>query len=150
MNKKEFMKNLKEALENDLPGAVVTENLNYYGSYIDSEIRSGRSEQEVVGGLGDPWAIARTIIETEKRNGNTYTYTVQDDGIRKEQSRGNRSTGSGSGDFGQTAKRILTIAVIILIIFCIVSAVLGVITALAPIVIPIVLIAAAIRLLRRR
>lgn len=148
MNKKEFMKNLKEALENDLPGAVVTENLNYYGSYIDSEIKSGRSEKEVVGGLGDPWAIARTIIETEKRNGNTYTYTAQDDAGREERS--GHSTGSGSGDFGRTAKRILTIAVIVLIVFCIISTVLGVITALAPIVIPIILVVAAVRMFQRR
>ena len=44
MTKKEFLIRLKRALGNDLSGAVVQENVEYYSSYIDDEIGKGRSE----------------------------------------------------------------------------------------------------------
>ena len=52
MTKKEFLIRLKRALGNDLSGAVVQENVEYYSSYIDDEIGKGRSEAEVTAELG--------------------------------------------------------------------------------------------------
>ena len=42
MTKNEFIIKLQEALENDLDAAAVRENVNYYSSYIDDEMRKGR------------------------------------------------------------------------------------------------------------
>ena len=53
------------ALSGKVSPGVVTENLNYYEDYINTEIRKGRSEEEVLAGLGDPRLIARTIVETD-------------------------------------------------------------------------------------
>ena len=63
MTREEFLKKLKEALENDLSGRIVQENVSYYESYIIEEIRKGRAESEVIEELGDPWVIARSIID---------------------------------------------------------------------------------------
>ena len=71
MTRSEFLNKLKEALANDLSGPVIQENVNYYSGYIADEVRKGRSEEEVVAELGDPWAIARTIIESLEIQGNT-------------------------------------------------------------------------------
>ena len=54
MNRSEFLDKLREALENDLSGPVVRENIEYYDSYIQSEVRNGKTEQEVLDMLGAP------------------------------------------------------------------------------------------------
>lgn len=146
MTKKEFLKQLKAALDNNISQAVVSENLDYYGSYIDGEIQSGRREQEVIAGLGDPWAIARTIIETEKRNGGaSYTYTVQDDVIKRES-----NNGTGFKGMSPDVKHILTIVLVVVVIFAVISAVMGLIVSLLPIIIPIVLVLAVINVFQRK
>ena len=40
--------------------AQVQDNVEYYKNYIKEEMKSGKSEQEVMDMLGDPWAIAKT------------------------------------------------------------------------------------------
>lgn len=64
MDRNEFLNRLREALENDLSGPAVQEHIAYYDDYIRSEMASGKSEQEVLDMLGDPWVIARTIIDS--------------------------------------------------------------------------------------
>ncbi len=66
MTKQEFLEKLRAALGNDLSGAVVSENVNYYKQYITDEVAKGKSEKEVIDELGDPWAIARTIIDAQE------------------------------------------------------------------------------------
>ncbi|MGN0168877.1 MAG: DUF1700 domain-containing protein [Acetatifactor sp.] len=64
MNKQEFLEKLRLSLNGKVPAGVVTENINYYEDYINTEIRKGKSEEEVLVSLGDPRLIARTIVET--------------------------------------------------------------------------------------
>lgn len=64
MGKQEFLEKLRMALNGKVAPGVVTENVNYYEDYINTEIRKGRSEEEILNGLGDPRLIARTIVET--------------------------------------------------------------------------------------
>ena len=63
MTKYEFLEKMRHALANDLSGPIIQENINYYDGYISDEVRKGRQEEAVIDELGDPWAIARTIIE---------------------------------------------------------------------------------------
>ena len=65
MNKVEFIEGLQKALEMKVSPQTVRENASYYSQYIEDEVRKGRSEQEVVEELGDPWVIARTITDTQ-------------------------------------------------------------------------------------
>ena len=64
MNKQEFIDRLRAALNGRIPQASVEENVNYYQDYINTEMRKGKTEEEVLELLGDPRLIARTIIQT--------------------------------------------------------------------------------------
>ena len=70
MTKSEFLEKLRHALANDLSGPIVQDNVRYYDSYISDEVRKGRREEDVIAELGDPWAIAKTIIESVEIQGN--------------------------------------------------------------------------------
>ncbi len=72
MKQSEFLGQLKKALENKLDEKRVKEHVRYYEEYIESEKRDGRKESEVIDSLGDPWAIAKTILITEGFEGNAY------------------------------------------------------------------------------
>lgn len=69
MDRIEFVDKLQHALSGGLGSAMVAENVQYYREYIDVEIRKGRSEEEVLGSLGDPRLLAKSIIEANKRAG---------------------------------------------------------------------------------
>lgn len=64
MTKNEFLERLGAALGNDLSGAVIQDNIKYYKSYIEEEVAQGRSEEEVLEELGDPWVLAQTVIDS--------------------------------------------------------------------------------------
>ena len=64
MNKQEFVDRLRMALNGRVSPGLVMDNVNYYEDYINTEIRKGRTEEEVLESLGDPRLIARTIIQT--------------------------------------------------------------------------------------
>lgn len=72
MDKSEFIEKLQRALAGGLNSGQVAENVRYYQEYIDSEIRRGRSEAEVMAQLGDPRLLAKSIIEANKRAGASY------------------------------------------------------------------------------
>lgn len=63
MTKIEFVEGLRCYLEPEVSADVVRENVEYYSRYIYDEIQKGRNEESVVEELGDPWVIARTIID---------------------------------------------------------------------------------------
>lgn len=65
MEKQEFLDKLRSALSGRLASEIVADTVRYYEDYINTEIRMGREEQEVMAALGDPRLIARTIIETK-------------------------------------------------------------------------------------
>ena len=81
MNKQEFVDRLRMALNGRVSPGLVMDNVNYYQDYINTEIRKGRTEEEVLESLGDPRLIARTIIQTnggDNRSG--YRNTVYGNG----------------------------------------------------------------------
>lgn len=64
MRKEEFLQTLRRALTGNVPPGTVEENIRYYDAYIREEVRKGRTEEEVIGEIGDPRLIARTIEDT--------------------------------------------------------------------------------------
>ena len=54
MNKQEFVDRLRMALNGRVSPGLVMDNVNYYQDYINTEIRKGRTEEEVLESLGDP------------------------------------------------------------------------------------------------
>ena len=63
MSKEEFLQELAEALAGDVPESVIRDNVSYYGSYLSQEMAKGRTVEEIVGEIGEPFIIAKTIIE---------------------------------------------------------------------------------------
>ena len=61
MNRFEFTEVLRKSLSGRVDYRVVNENVAYYENYIDTEMRKGRSEEDVLGELGDPRLLAKTI-----------------------------------------------------------------------------------------
>ena len=60
MTRQEFIRKLQEALNGKLDAATIQDHLKFYDDYIIEEMRKGKSEQEVLELLGDPWAIRTT------------------------------------------------------------------------------------------
>ncbi len=101
MSKEEFLRELEEALAGDVPEAVIRDNVSYYGSYLSQEMAKGRSVKEIVGEIGEPFIIAKTIIEHCEASGecagdggyeNSYQESYSDSGNRSQS--GNQGYGS--------------------------------------------------------
>ena len=63
MNRKEFLEILRSQLAGQMQEGKAAAHIRYYEDYIQSQVRGGRSEQEVLQELGDPHLIAKTLIE---------------------------------------------------------------------------------------
>lgn len=66
MNREEFLKQFREALEGKVSEQVINENMRYYRNYINNQVGNGKSEQEVLRELGDPRLLAKTIEESSR------------------------------------------------------------------------------------
>ncbi len=148
MNKTEFLQQLREALATDLSSRTVEENIRYYSQYISDEERKGRTEEEILNELGDPWLIAKTIINTgvpEEKN--AYDSSENND----YQGYGRRSDYDGMKVYRVDTwwKKALLIVGVIAVIGLILSLITGVVSLLAPVLVPILIIAIIINLLKR-
>ena len=63
MNRKEFLEILRSQLAGQMQEGKAAAHIRYYEDYIQSQVRGGRSEQEVLQELGDPHLIAKTLIK---------------------------------------------------------------------------------------
>ncbi|MEE1087288.1 MAG: DUF1700 domain-containing protein [Schaedlerella sp.] len=132
MTKTQFLEKLREELNGNVSQSVVHDNIDYYERYITDEVRSGKSEEEVLSILGDPWVIAQTIINAE---GSTSTDNIHES-----------ETGGYSG--GNTHfvrkkeqevwwKKLLLILFVLMIIIGIFAIMTGLLKLLAPLLIPV-------------
>lgn len=147
MTREEFIQGLREALNGKLSAAEVQDNLRYYDEYIIEEMRKGKSEQEVIGTLGDPWAIARTIVDAsdgadeevvyESENPYSYQQTTQ--------TQGNSSYHEFRLDTWW--KKALLILAVVCVVVIVVSIITGIISLLAPILVPLLIVMLVIRLI---
>lgn len=149
MTKSEFLEKLRQALGNDLTGSVIQENVDYYNQYINDEVRSGRSEAEVISELGDPWVIAQTIIDTtENRAKSTQQSSFYEpNGAAYDQQSSQRADAPGRKGLW---KLILVLLGIIGVLIAIVAVIGGIISFIAPILVPVLIIAFVIRLFGRK
>jgi len=153
MNKQDFLNSLRAALGGELPANVVESNVRYYEEYINSEIRMGKSEAEVLNMLGNPKLIARSIIEAERnseegRNGAAGDYG-QNAGYRS----GNDYTGYHSAGNGNRMKvQKMPLWLIVLLVVAVICVVFGLLVMfvwwLAPIIIVVWIFGFVIKILR--
>ena len=149
MKKQEFIDRLRYALNGKVTPGVVQENLNYYEEYINTQIRMGRSEQEVLDSLGDPRLIAKTIIETSGGN-QANSYAGEPYGNSGYEQKTYRQDGSVHQEFNKNVRMPgwLWVIIVILIIVLVFSVVFSVLSFLAPILLPILVVLFLVKLFR--
>lgn len=141
------MDRLQRALAGGVNSSQVAENVRYYQDYIDTEIRKGKSESEVLMGLGDPRLLAKSIIEANKRAGYIEGTNQNFDEERPEDSvrEGTRVSG---GTVRMPSWLIILIAIVILLI--IIGLIFSAISLLAPIIIPVLIVVLLYNFIRSR
>lgn len=156
MNKQEFIERLTAALNGKIPATQVQDTIQYYQDYINTQIKNGKSEAEVMGALGDPRLIARTIIETtQPADENATTYNTAGSYRQDSYQDGAKGSYTQYQDSGkQTNYKLFRIPgwllaiIVILVIFLILGLVFSVLKFLAPIIIVFVAVVFLVKLFR--
>ena len=146
MSKQEFVAKLRVALNGKLPASKVEETANYYQDYINTEIRKGKSEEEVMELLGDPRLIARTIIQTNgsENSGVGGEYDFDPDASARQ----NGYSGFQAGGWFQRIPRWLIILIAVAIVLVVLAVVFSVLSALAPFIFVMAVVIFLIKLFR--
>lgn len=140
MSQKEFLEELRIALSGKVSAESVLENIEYYRSYIEGEIQSGKSEKEVLDLLGDPWILARTISDAPD---GTDDSIINESGSREYDNYG-EDTERTNMQFQKLKfpwwKIVLVILAVIFGIVLIISIVTGLIRLLLPVLLPLLIL----------
>lgn len=152
MTRAEFLSQLRDSLQGNVSERIVQDNVNYYNQYITDEIRNGKREEEILQMLGDPWALAKTVIDA---NDGTDTETVYESSGQSYQSAQNEERSdynSGMHILGIDTwwKKLLLILAIVMVVVLIVSIVSGIVSFLAPVLVPLLIVWIVIRFIGGR
>lgn len=141
MTKREFLKELKEILSEQLPANQVEEHVSYYMNYIQEQQKNGNSEEEILHQLGSPRLIARTILDTvsDKKEYSRDFY--------EQSSQNMESKKAGLPD---KYKKYLHIGIAVVILFLVISSVMSLLSFLLPILLPVILVFVVISIFRKR
>ena len=77
MTKIEFIEQLRRSLSSISDYTFVNDTIAYYENYIESQIRIGKSEEQVMQELGDPRLIAKSICASRETEDETENGTYQ-------------------------------------------------------------------------
>ncbi|MDE6956799.1 MAG: DUF1700 domain-containing protein [Lachnospiraceae bacterium] len=150
MTKIEFLQRLQKELESGMSAASVQEQLDYYSRYIEDQVRNGKDEAAVVLELGDPWAIAKTLLEV---SGNEE---FAKENVNRRPERADRTDSRNDYEKNRTFHimgkwTLLLIILGVFGIFILSAAVIGgIIRLLAPVLLPVILVVFVIRILKQR
>lgn len=159
MTRSEFLDKLREALENDLSGQVIQDNVDYYNSYITEEVKKGRAESEVMSELGDPWVIARSIADMSENASGGAQGAGSYENSQGQRSAGQRPQNRGyeqnSGNvrvfgFDTWWKKLLLVLAIVGVIAVVIAIIGGIFSLLMPLLVPLLLVMLVIRLIGGR
>lgn len=78
MSKQDFLDNLRRSLSSGLEYGNVEEHMRYYSDYIDSRLRQGEREEDILEELGDPRLIAKTLVGMGTGSGTTEEYVSEE------------------------------------------------------------------------
>lgn len=87
MDRQEFSERLRTALNGRIAANVIQEHVNYYEDYINTQIRLGNSEQDVLDSLGDPRLLAKSIVQA---SGSTTDAAYEQSNVRRTEGETNR------------------------------------------------------------
>ena len=137
MRKREFMDELKKALDGNVSTQTYYDTINYYEDYFKKQKEAGKSEEEICSSLGSARLIAKTIIDTEGQGASGRYYgsynTRKASGSSQKgwhvnvDDEGNTSFAYGKLDFSSPIGKVLTAIILILVAALVIGIVLGVI-----------------------
>lgn len=143
MKKKDFMDELKAALDGNVSTQTYYDTVNYYEEYFRKQKETGKSEDEICTSLGSARLIAKTIIDTEGQGASGRYYDSETESYARESRRtgessqkgwhinvddeGNTSFAYGKLDFSSPLGKVLTAIVLVLAAALVIGIVLGVI-----------------------
>lgn len=151
MTKTEFLEKLKEELWSEADMQTVRENVEYYDGYIREEVAKGRSESEVLDELGDPWVIAKTILDAQGQNGQGER--VYEESQEKYSGYSRNTSGGGNTPFWALDtwwKKLVLILGIVGVISLVISVVSGIVNLVAPVLVPVLVVVLIVKLVKRR
>lgn len=64
MNKQQFLNELRNYLEGEVPQSIINENIAYYDGYFDEQHVLGKTDEEIIEQIGGPTIIAHTIVDS--------------------------------------------------------------------------------------
>ena len=137
MDRTEFMDRLQRSLAGGVNSSQVAENVRYYQSYIETEIRKGRSESDVLTSLGDPRLLAKSIIEANKRAG--YAEGTNQNFDEETQEDVGPQVGRTSGGAVHVPGWLIILFVVVITLL-VIGVVFRMISLLAPIIIPVLIV----------
>lgn len=166
MTKNEFIEKLREALYESMDENTARIHIEYYGEYINSEIRKGKNEKEVIEELGNPRLIVKSIMDagedaykysnTVNENANTKT----SNGKRKSKQSNFNShlkdtytfNGKQVGGFRAKITLWIILALLLLVVVAIIGSVFGIVVMiikfLVKFIVPIAIIVAIIMIIK--
>ena len=143
MKKKDFMDELKAALDGNVSTQTYYDTVNYYEEYFRKQKEAGKSEDEICTSLGSARLIAKTIIDTEGQGASGRYYDSETESYARESRRtggssqkgwhinvddeGNTSFAYGKLDFSSPLGKVLTAIVLVLAAALVIGIALGVI-----------------------
>ena len=140
MTQREFIDKLKTRLSGKVSTGTLQENAVYYEQYFAGELRQGKTEEEVCASLGSPQLIAKSILEAEKFQSETG-YRTDYEG----------ESYNGQEDYHTSSRKAVSrksiqlpgwcmLIIAVAIFFFVISLVISVFSALAPIIVPICIV----------
>lgn len=144
MKKKEFMDELKAALDGNVSTQVYYDTINYYEDYFRKQKEAGRTEDEICSSLGSARLIAKTIIDTNGQGASGQYYdagSARRSSSSERQSRktskkgwhvnvddyGNTSLAYGKLDFSTTLGKIIFAIAAILVLALVIGIFIGIV-----------------------
>lgn len=149
MLKQEFLDGLRRALAGKVDVEVIDETIRYYEDYIDMQIKKGESEASVMEQLGKPQLIAKSIVDANKQDGGALDSSnrIYEDGEE-------RYSRSKMGHKGvkviANMPQWLAIFLALLIVFVFIWLVGSVLSFLAPILIPVIIVLVVINFFNKK
>lgn len=153
MNREEFLRQLEAALAGRVSDQIVRENISYYRNYISEQICAGKSEAEVLGGLGDPRLIAKTIegssrFAADERQTAGTGYGGAFDESYQESAREAYGGKDGASFHQVRMPGWLAVGIVLLIIVIVLMAVFQVLVFFAPFILIVIAVSVVFRIVR--
>ena len=140
MTQREFIDKLNTCLAGKVSSGTLQENISYYEQYFYSEIKAGKSEEEVCASLGSPQLIAKSILEAEKFQSSSGYNDSYSGRVHEEKDYRSTSTRWSEGVRGFRIPGWLMMLIAVFLFFSVVSLVLSVFSMFAPIIIPVCIV----------